>query len=305
MLWILRHRFGFAFEGSVVIAKKPVLFLPLIVVMLSSYRSQAYYIGTTGSNLQHDLRPTRRCLKRCEPGTLGFLPSKSLKVRHCRYESGILFSATSSPSFSGDFETEITSLCDVGQYDEAFSILQQLPADASLKSNYVRLLRSLSDRQLHLQEERMNERTNIVITTKAAANDDENADSKEQYLFLADTIIKTMLELGKQSDSHDLLPTAENVHLVIKMWWSSSFVEGASVRCRFYLDTLWSLYEKRKDERFVPLYESYYCAVSACSAKDRGSDAAERAENLLEEMESFCRKHPKLTPDRSIANGVM
>jgi hypothetical protein len=39
--------------------------------------------------------------------------------------------------------------------------------------------------------------------------------------------------------------------------------------------------------------------------RDRGSDAAKLAENLMEEMESVCQDHPELTPDRSIANEVL
>jgi len=237
----------------------------------------------------------------------GVLPSSSSSNQRLpRHAHGALGSSSSTPSSESGFEAEITSLCEAGQYGEAIAILEQLPPDARRKSSCARLLRSLSDRHSRLWEERINVRTNATPTARLAMNNDDDDDRTKQYLHWTDTILQTMLELGEQSDTDSsLLPTAEDIHLAIEMWASSTSIDGASVRCQSYLDTLWSLHEKRKDERFVPLRESYDCAVSACSARDRGLDAAERAENLLKEMGSVCREHPALTPDRSVANGVM
>jgi len=238
----------------------------------------------------------------------GVLPSSSNRrlPRRALGALGSSSSSSSTPSSESGFEAEITSLCEAGQYGEAIAILEQLPPDADRKSGCVRLLRSLSDRHSRLWEERINVRTNATPTARLAMNNDDADDRTKQYLSWADTIVQTMLELGEQPDTDSsLLPTAEDIHLVIEMWASSTSIDGASMRCRSYLDALWSLHEKRKDERFVPLRESYDCAVSACSARDRGLEAAERAEGLLKEMESVRREHPALTPDRSVANGVM
>ena len=305
---LLRNGFGFAFDGSVAMTKKSTLLVPLILALLSFYRGHAYYIGITGTKHRHGARPGRNCPYRGEYGTPGVLPPASSNWRLPRAFSGPLCSSSSSssPSSASDAETEIESLCEAGQYDEAIAILEQMLPDVRRKSCSVQLLRSLSDRYSRLQEERINERRNTATTTRLATNNEDDDNRTKQYLRWADTIVQSMLDVGEQSDSDSsMLPTAEEMHLAIEMWGSSPSVEGSSVLCQNYLNTLWSFYEKRKDERFVPLRESYDCAVSACSARDRGQDAAQRAESLLEEMESVCREHPSLTPDRSIANGVM
>ena len=123
------------------------------------------------------------------------------------------------------------------------------------------------------------------------------------HLHQANNVLQRLLELG-EIDSI-LLPSAEDFNSVIRIWGSSAFVENASVQCHNHLKTLWSLYNKHKDKKFVPLNTSYYYAIRACSMRDRGSDAAKLAENLMEEMESVCQDHPELTPDRSIANEVL
>ena len=193
------------------------------------------------------------------------------------------------------FDTEIKRLCEAGEFEEAVASLEQLPANIGLKSCYLQILKSLVDRQNQLQEE-------LKLAPKGTHSNDTNY---TVHLYQADKIVHKLLELGENSDSELLLPDAEVFNDLIKMWGSSTFAEKASIRCESYLNSLWSLYDKQKDERFVPLLESYFYAISACSAKDRSLDAAKRAESLMKDMESRSQEHPELTPNRSIANGVM
>jgi hypothetical protein len=212
---------------------------------------------------------------------------------------------------NGALENEMMSLCQAGKFDEAIAGLEKLSPDDTtdglrFKSCYVQILKSVVNRQQQLQEERIAElqkNTATSVTTKAATN--TNIDDYTVHLHQADKIVQRLLDLGKKNSDDSLLPSAEDLHNVIQMWGSSTLVDGASVQCQSYLETLWSLYETTKDEKFVPRYESYYSTVLACSTRDRGLEAAKRAEHLLNEMESKCHDHPKLTPNRSIANGVM
>ena len=201
---------------------------------------------------------------------------------------------SSIPSSMDEPNTDIIKLCEAGDYDEALTSLEQLPLDNGFKSSSIQILKSLVDRQRQVHEER-------ALAPK-------ETDSQVDYmahLNQADQLVQKLLELGESSESDVLLPEAEVFNDLIKMWGSSTFAEEASVRCQSYLDLLWSLYDDKKDERFVPLYESYDNAVSACSARDRGLDGAKRAESLMKDMESRSKDHPELRPNRSIANGVM
>ena len=200
-----------------------------------------------------------------------------------------------------EIEIETTKLCQAGQFDDAVANLeQQLPTDGDLKSCYVQILKSLVDRQNQVQEARALDPKNSA-GIKGTKDDDDYM----VHLHQADKIVQKLLELGEKSDSETMLPGAEEFNDLIKMWGSSAFAEKASVQCQSYLDTLWSLYREQRDERFVPLFESYYFAILACSAKDRGLDAAKRAESLMKDMKSRSKNHPQLNPNRSIANGVM
>lgn len=205
-------------------------------------------------------------------------------------------------------------MCEAGRFDAAIAALEEAQGepptdDAALKSCFVRILTSLSDRQSELQEEWLTERNTTTTTsthTPAVVGEKAgNANGSEQksLLRMADKIVRRLLESGKTKDV--FLPSAEEMNHAIRMWGSSVSAEGSSEMCGSYLGSLWSLYREKKDERFVPLYESYRYAVSACSARDRGQAAAERAEGLWNEMEALCREHPRLTPKRSIANGVL
>jgi len=285
MMLLLRGGFGFSSgDGSVVaVPKSSSLLLLICIAILSCCR--AYFIGTPVQNHQRLVLPSPKHQERRTALNLSRFPRRRV--------SSLLLSAFSS------LETDIASLCGNGQFEKAIKSLEQLPPDESLKSGYTQILKCLVDRQEQLLEERITELNNK--TTWETSSDDDYT----LHLHQADKILKKLLELGKKQNSDRLLPDAENFNDVIKMWGSSTFVENASVRCQSHLQSLWTLYHKLGEDRFVPFFESYYCAVSACSGRDRGAEAANRAENLMEEMQYRCKDHAELTPDRSIANGVM
>jgi hypothetical protein len=307
---LLGGRFGVSWDGSAVAAKKSSLLLLVFLVIQLLSCCQAYFVGTTPiQNRQQG--PISKCPKLEEHGTT-FPPSSSRRLFFPRNNAQLALSSSSSSSSvdGGALESEIASLCEAGKFDEAITSLEELSPDTDttaglkLKSFYVQILKGLVDRQQQLQEERIAELQKNTATTVVTKATTTNIDDYTVNLHQADKIVQTLLDLGKKN-SDSLLPSAEDFHNVIKMWGSSTLVDGASVQCQSYLETLWSLYDETEDEQFVPWHESYYYAVLACSARDRGLESAKRAEHLLNEMESKCHDHPKLTPNRSIANGVM
>eukprot|EP00531_Pseudo-nitzschia_arenysensis_P009160 CAMPEP_0116140704 /NCGR_PEP_ID=MMETSP0329-20121206/13998_1 /TAXON_ID=697910 /ORGANISM="Pseudo-nitzschia arenysensis, Strain B593" /LENGTH=760 /DNA_ID=CAMNT_0003635853 /DNA_START=165 /DNA_END=2444 /DNA_ORIENTATION=+ len=276
MMLLLRRRSGFPSSCRPGMAAETLPIFLLVLVGMNVC-CQGYFVGTP---MQKRQGPVSITAQYDEPGTI--FPSRQFSA---------LFSSLSP---SNEIETEITKLCEAGSFDEAFSNLEELPQDDGLKSCYIQILESLANRQMQVQEER----------TLAPKEKNDNID----YMFhleQADRIIQKLLELGKAPDNEVSLPEAEVFNNIIKMWGSSTFAEKSSLKCQSYLDSLWSLHDEQKDELFVPLFESYFYAVSACSARDRGLDAAKRAEILMKEMESRCQKHPELTPNRLIANEVM
>ena len=309
---LLGGRFGVSCNESAMVAEKSSLLLLVFLVILQLSCCQAYFVGTTPIQNRRQ-GPISKCPMREEHGTT-FHPSSSRRLSFPLNNAQLALSLSSSSSLSADngaLESEITNLCKAGKFDEAIASLEELSPDdttdgLSVKSYYVQILKSLVDRQHQLQEERIAElqkNTATSVTTKAATT--TNVDDYTVHLHQADKIVQRLLDLGKKNSDDSLLPSAEDLHNVIQMWGSSTLVDGASVQCQSYLETLWSLYETTKDEKFVPRHESYYSTVLACSARDRGLEAAKRAEHLLNEMESKCHDHLKLTPNRSIANGVM
>lgn len=205
------------------------------------------------------------------------------------------FRTSLSSSSSGELETKIIGLCDVDQFEKAIEILEGDSPSAHTKSCYATILKNLADREEQLEERRIEGKNSIISKPPI---------DKETVRYLQSSrILNRLLELGKLDS--EFLPTADDFNCVIKMWGSSTYVEEASIECRSYLRILWSLHNKEQEQKFVPLKESYFYAIRACSQRDRGSDAAKRAENLMNEMESAGRDHPDLLPDRSIANEVM
>jgi hypothetical protein len=206
-------------------------------------------------------------------------------------------SSSSPHSIEGQLQTEIASLCEAGQFKNAIETLEHSSPDDDTKSCYVMILNSLVEHHKQLEGQQIERKQKKIAIYKPTSNEDA------LHLHQANNVLQRLLELGEIDSS--LLPSAEDFNSVIRIWGSSAFVENASVQCHNHLKTLWSLYNKHRDKKFVPLNTSYYYVIRACSMRDRGSDAAKLAENLMEEMESVCQDHPELTPDRSIANEVL
>ncbi|KAL3922655.1 MAG: hypothetical protein SGILL_002089 [Bacillariaceae sp.] len=78
------------------------------------------------------------------------------------------------------------------------------------------------------------------------------------------------------------------------------------------MSKFWSWYQNRptkeqqlRGDEALSVKECYLHTVRACSMRDRGADAAKRAETLMEELEARRADFPLLARDRRIVNAVM
>lgn len=208
-------------------------------------------------------------------------------------ENNILVRTNLSSSSS-----ELTSLCDREDFHSAIKLMEHSLPNDDTKECYDMILNGLVKKQKTLQQHTIKHRG---IGERIIYNPSINDDTI--YLEQASTILNCLLDLGKNNSS--FLPSAEDFNSVIEIWGNAAFVDNASVHCHNHLKSLWSLHDRLQDDKFLPLYDSYYHAIRVCSMRDRGPAAAQLAEDLMNEMESICHDHPHLTPDRSVANEVL
>jgi hypothetical protein len=116
---------------------------------------------------------------------------------------------------------------------------------------------------------------------------------------LADDLFQSLLD-------QDHLPSSEIYNLVIAIW-SKSTRKEASQKCTNYLQDLWSQLEKSGEEKFVPMRSSYISTITSLSRSNRrpGTENAEKAEALLEEMEERRHQYPQLAPNTLAVNAVL
>lgn len=105
---------------------------------------------------------------------------------------------------------------------------------------------------------------------------------------------------------HGSIPTSEICNIIISVWAKSSRQEAAE-KCRAHLESLWDQHSKTGDERFVPMRSSYISTIATLSRSRHrlGRENAEKAEELLEEMEEKRRKYPQLSPNTIAVNTVL
>jgi hypothetical protein len=120
---------------------------------------------------------------------------------------------------------------------------------------------------------------------------------------IADDMLQRMVEHSKEYP--DCLPTAPAYNAVIFAWSKGNHREQSAQRCDECLQTLWSMFDETKDARYVPYTSSYISTITALSKSRGGRYAAERAEELLEHMESCRDEFPHLTPTTICANAVL
>ncbi len=181
-----------------------------------------------------------------------------------------------NPSFSkssSSFSQKIIDLVAGGQVDAALHLLRNSSNEAS--------------------ESEVEEKAYVIVLQSLSEFEIENAPD------IADELMNSMLARG-------LHPSNSVYNLVISIW-SMSIRKEASKKCVQYLEDLWSQHEKSEEEKFVPMRSSYISTITslARSLRKPGSENAEKAESLLEEMEEKMKKYPQLSPNTVAVNAVL
>ncbi|KAG7362237.1 PPR: pentatricopeptide repeat domain containing protein [Nitzschia inconspicua] len=206
------------------------------------------------------------------------------------------------PTNTKELKTDVFRLCDNGQINLAMKVLENFvvnECDETEASNDATIQEVFRIVRAFLQ---------------ALINDGKHS---EDTLQRSSKLLDVFIKRGQKVP--EWLPTADMFASVIKSWTTATpSVPGASVECTALLKKIWSLYrqeEKRQKEsnginrdilqRFVPDRDTYFAAIRSCSMRDRGVDAAKRADALLDDMEALREEFPQLTPDRTIVNEVM
>lgn len=196
-------------------------------------------------------------------------------------DNDLLQERTELPISSQQLRDEIKYLCKAGKVFDAAVILEK--AEISLVDSG--------------SSDLWPEESCYVTILKALTRE-----SNSQSTMMADNIIERMTENSENGKGHP--PTAQAYNAAICVWAVSNRNHAAS-RCCEYLDNLWSLYDKTKDKRFVPLRSSYISTIDALSRTRKGFEGATQAERLLEDMENFSQEHSSLTPNTICFNAVL
>jgi hypothetical protein len=210
----------------------------------------------------------------------------------------IIFSQLAS---SEELIEEVTRLVEDAKIETAMKLLEKYQFEEnSLASSEADIARVLRCFKILLEKLILNDRY-IVGTNQWATN-----------------MLRLFIDKGTKNSAW--LPTAQHFHLVVQSWIvATPTVEGASVQCKWLIETQWSIYHQESNrqpesetslshkdlQEFIPQRDTYFAAIRACSLRDRGVDAAKRAEALMDEMEACHEKYPHLMPDRAIMNEVM
>lgn len=88
--------------------------------------------------------------------------------------------------------------------------------------------------------------------------------------------------------------------------WSNSRRPDAAERADWLLSKLWSLYTSTEDQAYLPTRATYTAVITTWARSNQSKKAAERAEELLEEMEKLYRDgHTLLGPTTACVNAVL
>jgi pentatricopeptide repeat protein len=146
-----------------------------------------------------------------------------------------------------------------------------------------------------------------IILQALAARDppDDNLLQKIDSLFL---------QMKHVSRTHPSCTPLATAYSAVILAWSKYFRAEAGQRCDDLLTELWSLHNANRaadDDRievrdaFVPFKSTYIATLTALARSAGGRRAAQRAEELLEDMERRSDQFPHLRPDTVAVNVVL
>ena len=189
-------------------------------------------------------------------------------------ESACFLASTDS---STEVNLQIQDLCRKNRVDEALEeIKQQIKMDTSFPS--------------------MNETAFMSVMSALALEQSDSHLEKMEGLFQ---------QMKEHSKTRDTCRPSALVYNSLILAWSRSFREDSGTRCDELLSELWQQYNATQDSRLVPMKSTYISTLTALARSRGGVPAAQRAEELLEEMERFRVVHPELKPTTVCVNVVL
>ncbi|KAL3932784.1 MAG: hypothetical protein SGARI_003870, partial [Bacillariaceae sp.] len=197
------------------------------------------------------------------------------------------------PSTLDELETEIARLCSNAAADDDIAMAADILEQWNIQDQYD------NDKLVTCYTTVLQA---LVTTSRDAIPDAASRASRLFHKFVSSQVV----------ENWELSPILDALSLVIQVWTATPSEEGASIECQSLLEKFWSLYQSRpmKEQQLsgdeaLSLKECYLHTIRACSMRDRGADAAKRAETLIEELEARRADFPLLAPDRRIVNTVM
>jgi len=132
-------------------------------------------------------------------------------------------------------------------------------------------------------------------------------DSTSCYVEQLDALLEQMKALSA-AGYPQCTPTGAAYNAVALGWskcTTKARKQDAVARCETILSELWAQYRATNDTRFVPFKATYVSTLTALARSGGGMEAAQRAEEHLEEMELYRLENPWLAPSTICVNIVL
>ena len=159
----------------------------------------------------------------------------------------------------------------------------------------MKLIHTMEESMDDMESLKPGQSTYVAVMKSYARSDRDDAAEK------AEEILSHMSSL-----SHACCMPKGQAYSAAILAWSNSKHVNAGQRADALLSKLWSLYNSTEDQAYLPTRATYTSAITAWARSGQSKKAAERAEELLEEMEDYCRKgYESLGPTTACVNAVL
>jgi hypothetical protein len=141
-----------------------------------------------------------------------------------------------------------------------------------------------------------NQSTYVAIIKSLGRLDDNDAAERAEELLHHMTTV---------SEEHLCCTPKGQAYSAVILAWANSKHPDAAQRADLLLTTLWFLFNSTQDKAYLPTRATYTSTITAWARSAQSTQAAERAEELLEEMEAFADQYPMLRPTTACVNAVL
>lgn len=178
----------------------------------------------------------------------------------------------------------IRDMCHHGKFDEAINLIHAVEETISESDSHC-----LKPNQL----------TYVAIINSLGRSDVHEAAERAEDL---------LHHMSSVSKVHPCCTPKGQAYSAAILAWANSKHPDAAQRADSLLSNLWSLFNNTQDKAYLPTRATYASTITAwarCSSQSTEQHAAERAEELLEEMQTFASRYPMLGPTTACFNAVL